>query len=73
MIRSILAAVFAFALAGCAPLSSRVELRAAADVPRMSEEIECMTECLEDGSETCESCARSCFDRGPGENVASGL
>ena len=39
-------------------------------VQGLSEEVSCMTECLDDDSETCDTCAASCLEEPRGERVA---
>jgi len=41
-------------------------------VQGLSEEVSCMSECLDDDSETCDSCAASCLEAPRGDRVASG-
>jgi|1185.fasta_scaffold432200_2 hypothetical protein len=42
-------------------------------VESLSEEVSCMSECLDDDSETCDSCAVSCLQESRGDRVAFGL
>ena len=62
--------VAALLLTACA--STRVPADHVARVEPVSGEITCMAECLDDASETCESCASDCLDRPSTARVASG-
>ena len=67
----ILVLVVALALAGCAS-APRLEVASAPKKLKATDELECMVECLEDGSEDCEGCAERCLERrGDGDVVAS--
>ena len=73
MLRSIVISVLLALAAGCAatPATHRV---AASTSPRAtSEELDCMSECLESADENCETCAQQCLDPAPGQaaSVAS--
>jgi hypothetical protein len=70
MLRSISIVVAALVLASCASTSVQLALHSAKD-PKVSEELQCMTECLEDGSETCEDCVSQCLKDSAGDSVAS--
>jgi len=39
--------------------------------PVVSDEMDCMADCLQDTSETCETCADSCLQRSTSPAVAS--
>jgi hypothetical protein len=67
MLRSIHIIATALVLASCASSPARLALHSAREP---SEELQCMTECLEDGSEDCEDCVSQCL-KGPGDSVAS--
>jgi hypothetical protein len=42
-------------------------------VESLSEEVSCMSECLDDESETCDTCAASCLKEPRSDHVALGL
>lgn len=63
MIRQTILATALLALAGCASMPPERQLVAAAQVPRASEELECMSDCLQGGDESCETCAARCLER----------
>jgi len=44
-----------------------------ATVQSLSEEVSCMSECLDDDSETCDTCAASCLGEPRGDRVAIGF
>jgi len=44
-----------------------------AAVQSLSEEVSCMSECLDDDSETCDTCAVSCLGEPRADRVALGL
>jgi hypothetical protein len=61
----------AFLLNACAA-QGPVRTQTAALAPGLSEEVSCMSDCLDDDSETCDSCAASCLDAQRGDQVALG-
>ena len=63
--------IAALLLNACAT-SARVAPDRVARVQVMSDEVSCMADCLDDGSETCDSCAADCLERESGARVASG-
>ncbi|HXF79952.1 MAG TPA: hypothetical protein VN598_13875 [Usitatibacter sp.] len=70
MQRLILAFSLALLLGACGSIGvegDRVALRE----PVVSDEMDCMADCLQDTSETCESCADSCLQRSASPSVAS--
>jgi hypothetical protein len=70
MTRTISILALALFLPGCATVAVQTLAQSRPDV-EMSDEMECMTDCLQDASETCESCAGSCLFRPLSESVAS--
>ena len=51
-------------LAGCAAAPAKLEVVSASSYrAKASDDLECMVECLEDGSEECEACAERCLGR----------
>ena len=60
----------AFLLTACA--SAPVPPERVARIQPVSSEIACMADCLDDGSETCASCASDCLERPNGPHVAAG-
>jgi hypothetical protein len=70
MQRLILAFSLALLLGACGSIGvggDRVALRE----PVVSDEMDCMADCLQDTSETCESCADNCLQRPASPSVAS--
>ena len=68
MSRAILIALLGLLLTSCA--STRVGTIARVSVePRLSSELECVADCLDDAEETCESCVAHCLG-GDGPQVA---
>ena len=61
----------AFLLAACTG-AGQVRTQTAL-VQSLSEEVSCMSECLDDESETCDTCAVSCLQEARGDRVAFGL
>ena len=60
----------ALLLNACAvPGEARTQI---AQVQKPSDEVSCMSECLDDDSENCDSCAASCLEAPRGDRVASG-
>jgi hypothetical protein len=64
MLRSILIAPVLLVLAACASAPLVLDAVATNDKVELTDEIECMTECLDDGTEDCETCADRCLFRG---------
>ena len=72
MMRLILAFVAALLLGACGSVAVNERVRVAHETA-VSDEMDCMAECLQDTSETCESCADSCLQRAPSSAVAAVL
>lgn len=53
-----------------APGPARTQM---ATVQSLSEEVSCMSECLDDDSETCDTCAVSCLGEPRRDRLASGF
>ena len=70
MLKPSLLVVTVLLLGACASPSAKIALEAAGE-PQVSDEMECMTECLQEDAETCESCAAQCLKPVPAESVAS--
>ena len=62
--------IAALILSACATVRAPAER--VARVQPMTDEVSCMADCLDDGSETCDSCAADCLERAGGARVASG-
>ena len=73
MTRSLAIGLLALALGGCSSAPARLEVLAASQKPKLSDDIACMVDCLEDGSETCESCADRCLERTDNADVVASL
>jgi hypothetical protein len=71
MMRSILAFAAALLLGACGSIPVERHVLAAKDAPAVSDEMDCMADCLQDTTENCESCADSCLRQGPSPAVAS--
>jgi hypothetical protein len=63
--------IAAFLLNACTATGQARTQTALVQAP--SEEVSCMTDCLDDDSETCDSCAASCLEQQRGDRVALGL
>ena len=61
MVRSIVLSVLLALAAGCAATPAAHRVAASTSGRGISEELDCMSECLESGDEDCESCARQCL------------
>jgi predicted lipoprotein with Yx(FWY)xxD motif len=70
MQRLILAISLALLLGACGSVAVEAE-KVAARQPAVSDEMDCMADCLQDTSETCETCADSCLQRSTSPAVAS--
>ena len=70
MLRSILVLAISLLLGACGSLP-RDERMVASSETEVSDEMDCMAECLQDTSEDCESCADSCLRRTPSPAIAS--
>jgi hypothetical protein len=68
LITLVFAALLLTACAGAGQVRTQTAL-----VESLSEEVSCMSECLDDDSETCDSCAVSCLKESRGDHVAFGL
>ena len=62
-------ALFGLVVTGCASVAPRSYTLASAKA--VSSELECMVECLDDGTETCQNCADRCLRSEDGPQVAS--
>jgi hypothetical protein len=71
MLRRISIIAIALVLGACATPSIKLAALKAKSDPQVSEELQCMTDCLEDGSEDCEDCVSQCLRGGSGDSVAS--
>jgi len=71
MLRLIPALVASLLLGACGSIAVDKRVVAAANEPVVSDEMDCMADCLQDTSETCESCADSCLRQAPSPAVAS--
>jgi hypothetical protein len=60
----------AYLLTACASVT--VPPERVARVQAVSDDVSCMAECLDDGSENCDSCASECLEHGGASRVASG-
>jgi hypothetical protein len=69
--KGILMAVAALALAACSTVG-QVGASRTIVAHETSDEVRCMADCLDDGSENCVSCAADCLDEGAAAHVASG-
>jgi hypothetical protein len=61
-------AVSAF-LGACATVDVQLTAHAAPAALRATEDMECMSECLQDGAEDCETCAVHCLGHTPSETT----
>ena len=68
--KAFLLAMATVALGACTTVAP-VQLAQKADPRRTSDEVSCMAECLDDGSETCDSCAVDCLESGGSARVAA--
>ena len=66
MARSILIACLLAFAAGCASAPVATKVAVSSRDGAISEEIDCMSECLESADEDCESCVRQCLEPTPG-------
>ena len=71
MQRLILILALSLLLGACGSIA-RDEGVLASSEPAVSDEMDCMAECLQDSSEDCESCADSCLRHTPSPAIASG-
>lgn len=73
MVRSIVLSALLALAAGCAATPAAHLVVASTSGRATSEEMDCMSECLDSDDEDCESCARQCLDpvSEPGAAVAS--
>ncbi|HEX4780579.1 MAG TPA: hypothetical protein VH301_07490 [Usitatibacter sp.] len=69
--RLILALVASLLLGACGSIAVERHVLAAAGEPAVSDEMDCMAECLQDTTEDCESCAESCLRQAPSPAVAA--
>ncbi len=65
MYRRTLVLVMSLVLSACASLRPPVDVVAAARTSEASEQLECMSDCLAAGDESCEGCVARCLDRTP--------
>ena len=61
MVRSLIIACLLALAAGCASTPVATQVAASKSAPAISEEIDCMSECLESDDEDCESCVAQCL------------
>jgi hypothetical protein len=61
MMRSLLIAVLLAFAAGCASAPPAVKVTLSSSGRTTSEELECMSECLDSDDEDCESCVSQCL------------
>jgi hypothetical protein len=61
---ALILAVCAF-LGACATTNVKVTAHAVPAASRATEDMECMSECLQDGAEDCETCAVHCLGHTP--------
>jgi hypothetical protein len=71
MLRLIPILALSLLLAACGSIA-RDERVLASGEPAVSDEMDCMAECLQDSAEDCESCADSCLRHPTSPAVASG-
>lgn len=70
LLQLIVLIIAAFLLSACA--AAPVPPDRVARVQPVSDEVSCMADCLDDDSETCDSCATDCLGRPASARVASG-
>jgi len=70
MQRLILAISLSLLLGACGSIAVEGD-KVAVREPVVSDEMDCMADCLQDTSETCETCADSCLQRSTSPAVAS--
>jgi hypothetical protein len=61
----------ALALGACSTVG-QLQVARTAIVHEVSDEVACMSECLDDGSESCDSCAADCLKDPDSARVAAG-
>lgn len=61
--------IAAFLLTACAAVDTPIRT---ARVQPMNDEVSCMADCLDDGSESCDACAANCLETGSAARVAAG-
>jgi hypothetical protein len=61
--------IAAFLLTACAAVDAPVRT---AKVQPMNDEVSCMADCLDDGSESCDACAANCLEGGASARLAAG-
>jgi hypothetical protein len=66
-----LLALAAIALGACSTMG-QLEASRTVVAHQTSDEVACMAECLDDGSESCDSCAADCLEGGSTARVAAG-
>jgi hypothetical protein len=65
MLRSGFIAFISLVLAGCAAVRPPVDVVASTRASEASEQLECMSDCLAVGDESCEACVARCLDPVP--------
>ena len=65
MTRAALLLAFSVLLAGCAGLEAQVTAQAVPAAARVTDEVDCMADCLQDNAEDCETCAVHCLGHTP--------
>lgn len=65
MLRVALVILMSLVLAACASVRAPVDVHASARASEASEQLECMSDCLAGGDETCEGCVARCLDPTP--------
>ena len=61
MLRSTILALICLFVTGCVALPDKGAVLASLDATQPTEEMECMSDCLQDFAETCENCAARCI------------
>jgi hypothetical protein len=65
MLRSLFIVPLALLIGACAVAPLAADVLASGHEARTSDELECMSQCLEESDEDCESCASRCLERAP--------
>jgi len=65
MARVTLVILLSLVLAGCAAVRAPVDVVASTRASEASEQLECMSDCLAGGEESCEGCVARCLDPTP--------
>jgi len=65
MVRVTLVILLSLVLAGCASVRAPADVVASTRASEASEQLECMSDCLAGGDESCEGCVARCLDSTP--------